>query len=71
MPIKTYEQQLIEVQEAIAKIESGAQSYSVAGRSLSRADLGTLYAREKELRVLAMREKTGGITVNYVLPDRC
>jgi len=65
MAVKTYAEQLEEVQTAIATIESGAQSYSVSGRALSRADLGTLYAREKYLRKMAQREENGGITVRY------
>lgn len=67
MAIKTYTQQLEEVQAAIEAIEGGAQSYSIAGRSLSRADLATLYARESKLRVLATRETSTnpGIQIKY------
>ena len=55
-----YAEQLEEVQNAIAKIESGGQSYSISGRALNRADLATLYQREKWLRVQAARELNGG-----------
>lgn len=65
MAVKTYAEQLEEVQAAIATIESGAQSYSISGRALSRADLGTLYAREKWLRKMADREENSGIKVRY------
>lgn len=56
----TYEEQLVSVQTAIAAIESGAQSYSIAGRSLSRADLRTLYERERWLRAQVDRASRGG-----------
>lgn len=56
----SYEAQLTSVQAAIAAIESGAQSYSIAGRSLSRADLATLYEREKWLRAQVDRANRGG-----------
>lgn len=70
MAVKTYAQQLEEVQTAIASIESGAQSYSIAGRSLSRADLKTLYDREKWLRTMAAREEAGGkISIQYGVPS--
>ena len=68
MAIKTYTEQLESVQAAIAAIEGGAQSYSIAGRSLSKADLGTLYAREEYLMPKAKREQSGrtGPRVRYV-----
>lgn len=65
MAVKTYAEQLEEVQTAISTIESGAQSYSVSGRALNRADLATLYARERYLRKMADREGNGGIKVRY------
>lgn len=65
MAIKTYEEQMEEVQTAIATIESGAQSYSIGNRSFTRADLGTLYDREKWLRKMATREAAGGLKIQY------
>lgn len=65
MAIKTYAEQLEEVQTSIAKIEESGQAYSIQGRSLTRADLATLYAREKWLRRMADREENSGITVKY------
>lgn len=56
MAIKTYNEQLEEVQTAISQILTGAQSYSIGGRSLTRADLPTLVAHEKYLRAMADRE---------------
>ena len=60
MAIKTYNEQLIEVQTAISKILSGAQSYSIEGRSVTFADLRTLQEEETKLRVLADRETNNG-----------
>ena len=69
MPLKTVAEQLESVQLAIAQIEGidasgnadgkGAQSYGIAGRSLERAQLETLYKREKELKIALMRQKKG------------
>lgn len=67
MAVKTYAQQLEEVQTAIAAIESGSQSQSMQNRSITRADLATLYARERWLRTMVARESDGGIGVNYVI----
>ncbi len=68
---KSYAQQLEEVQAAIEAIESGAQSLTVEGiRSLTRADLATLYKREERLQGLALREaRGGGIRVRYGVPS--
>lgn len=49
MAIETIEQKLERVQAAIRKIEEGGQAYSSDGTQLTRADLKTLYEREKEL----------------------
>jgi len=65
----TYAEQLVSVQAAIAAIESGAQSYSIAGRSLSRADLKTLYDREAWLLArVASSARAGGRRVRFVTP---
>jgi len=50
MAIKTYEEQLESVQNAIAQIEAGCQSYSIGSRSFTMAALSALYAREAWLR---------------------
>lgn len=68
MTIKTYAEQLEDVQIAIAVIEGGAQSVSLNGRTVSHADLGTLYTREQWLRKMAARETRGGIRVRGVTP---
>lgn len=53
---QTARAQLERVRKAIEAVEGGAQSYSMDGRTLNRADLATLYAREKQL----MRRLRGG-----------
>jgi len=70
MAIKTYTEQLESVQEAIAAIESGAQSYEIAGRKQTKADLATLYDREAFLMPKALRESGGrtGIRVRGITP---
>lgn len=72
MATESYQTQLERVQTAIAAIEGGAQSYSIStelgSRSYGKADLSTLYAREKELRTRAAREARGGIRVRGVTP---
>jgi len=67
MAIKTYNEQLVEVQTAISKILSGAQSYSIEGRSITFADLGSLQEQETRLRILADRETRHGgcMPINY------
>ncbi len=71
----SYATQLDSVQAAIAAIEAGAQSYSIAtgtgsSRSVTSADLKTLYDREKWLRKMADRESNGGMRVRGVIPQR-
>ncbi len=52
----TLAQKLTRVQTAIAKIENGAQSISVEGRTYTRANLQTLYDRETQLETKIARE---------------
>ena len=68
MAIKTYTEQLESVQAAIEAIETGAQSYSAEGQSVTRADLNALYAREARLQKLVARESRGGIRVRGATP---
>jgi hypothetical protein len=65
---ESYSTQLARVQSAIAAIENGAQSYSVQGRSFSKADLNTLYNREAKLIPLAAREARGGRFMQRAVP---
>ena len=69
MAIETYTEQLERVQAAIARIEEGAQSYSIGDRAAAEAELRTLYARERRLRKLVDRENRSGIRVQYGLSE--
>ena len=66
---ESYSTQLERVQLAIAKIEGGAQSYAIDGVSYTRAELATLYKRERELRALVARESRGGIRLQRGVPN--
>jgi hypothetical protein len=58
--VKTYSEQLEEVQTAISAILTGAQQYTYEGRQITRASLNTLFREEKRLRLMAKREAAGG-----------
>jgi len=68
MAIKTYAQQLESVQQTIERIETTGQAYGIGGRSLTRADLKTLYDRERDLRRRVDRESRGGIRTQGIVP---
>ncbi|HLL48976.1 MAG TPA: hypothetical protein VK399_19935 [Longimicrobiaceae bacterium] len=57
---ESLETQLTRVQQAIAAIEERGQATDVNGRSLTRADLRTLYAREADLRARIANRGRGG-----------
>lgn len=59
--MESLETQLESVQAAIRAIEGGAQSYKISNRSVTRADLATLYARETTLKSQIAREKGGDL----------
>jgi len=64
MAIKSTLEQLEEVQSAITAVMSG-QSYSISGRSVTKADLDVLQAREDKLLMRYRREQgTGGPRIN-------
>jgi hypothetical protein len=64
----TNSEELTLVDAAIEAILGGAQSYSIAGRSMTRADLETLFARRDYLVAMVARETRGGIRVRGVTP---
>lgn len=66
---ETYSVQLDRVQAAIAAIEAGNQSYTVLNRTFSKADLRTLYEREKWLRGQVAKEARGGLRLQRVIPQ--
>lgn len=54
--------QIEQINAAIAKIESGAQEYTIGKRSLRRGDLQVLYKERRQLqRELANYENGGGM----------
>lgn len=54
--------QLEQINEAIAKIEKGAQEYRIGSRLVRRGDLAVLYKERRQLQVeLAHYENGGGI----------
>jgi hypothetical protein len=55
----TKAQQLKAVRLAIASVELGGQAVLQNGKSVTRAALGTLYAREKELEQQVADEEAG------------
>lgn len=60
MAVKTTQEQLEEVQDAITALMTGAQSYTIAGgMSVTRADLAALNQREEVLLARYQREQGG------------
>lgn len=56
---RSLQQQLDAVDEAIRRIEEGAQSYTVGARSTSYGQLGELYRQRERLQMLVDRESNG------------
>ncbi len=65
MDISELKKQLRRVQLAIAKIEEGAQEYTIGNRRLTRADLKTLYDRETALQNQIADAECGGLCVTF------
>lgn len=65
---ETLEEKLTRVQTAIAAIENGGQSVTYEGRSVTKADLKTLYDREKYLEMRISRKSRGGIRTRGGVP---
>jgi hypothetical protein len=66
--VKTLEEQLTEVQQAISDILLNAQEAWYNGQKVRKADLATLEQREKRLVVQIKRKNRGGIRVRGVTP---
>ncbi len=66
--IKTFTEQLAEVQQAITDILTGAQEASYNGQKVVKADLDALQKREEYLQAKVVSEKRGGIRVRGGLP---
>jgi hypothetical protein len=67
--VKTLEEQLTEVQQAISDILLNAQEAWYNGQKVRKADLATLEQREKRLMVQIKRKNRGGIRVRGVTPQ--
>jgi hypothetical protein len=68
--IKTTLEQLEEVQAAISAV-MGGQAYTIAGRSMTKADLRALSEREEKLLARYRSEQgTGGPAINIGIPRR-
>jgi hypothetical protein len=66
--LKTLEEQLTEVQQAISDILLNAQEAWYNGQKVRKADLAVLETREKRLLVQIKRRNRGGIRVRGVTP---
>lgn len=57
----TLQKRLLNIDEAIEKIESGAQEYRIGTRTLRRADLSVLYKERRQLQYeLTLAQQRGG-----------
>ena len=66
--MKTYEEQLAEVQQAISDILTGAQEAAYNGQRVRKADLGALQQREEWLLKQIANGRRGGIRVRTGVP---
>lgn len=57
---------LTAVRAAIAAILTGAQSYGIGGRNVSRANLAQLYEMERDLMFQVEREGTPMVSVGMI-----
>ena len=66
--MKSLEEQLTEVQQAISDVLTNAQEASYNGQKVKKADLEILEQREKRLLVQIKRKKRGGIRIRGITP---
>jgi hypothetical protein len=66
--MKSLEEQLTEVQQAISDVLTNAQEASYNGQRVKKADLAILEQREKRLLVQIKRQKRGGIRIRGITP---
>ena len=59
----TTQEELQQVNNAIAAIEIGGQEYQIGSRRLKRADLALLYKRQKELKTQVEAENSDGLVL--------
>lgn len=60
------EEKLIEVNQAISNILVGGQSYKIGSRSLTRADLNTLLAMQRDLQAQLANQNDGLMDNTYL-----
>jgi hypothetical protein len=65
---KTVDEQLAASLDAIDKIESGGQRYTIKDREVWRGDLEVLDKRALRLERKASRQRNGGLTIQRVIP---
>jgi len=66
--MKSLEEQLTEVQQAISDVLNNAQEASYNGQRVKKADLAILEQREKRLLVQIKRKKRGRIRIRGITP---
>jgi len=66
--MKSLEEQLTEIQQAISDIVTGAQEAWYNGQKVRKADLAILENRENTLLRRLRRKNTGGIRVRNIIP---
>lgn len=66
--MKSLEEQLTEVQQAISDVLNNAQEASYNGQRVKKVDLAILEQREKRLLVQIKRKKRGGIRIRGITP---
>lgn len=62
----TAEEKLLEVNTAISNVLVGGQSYKIGSRSLTRADLDTLLAMQKDLQCQIANKDSGLMDNTYL-----
>lgn len=58
------QEQLTQINNAIAAIENGSQEYSINGRRYVRPDLGKLYSERKAISSQIAESQNNGIGLN-------
>jgi len=66
--MKSLEEQLTEIQQAISDIVTGAQEAWYNGQKVRKADLAILENRENTLLRRLRRKNTSGIRVRNIIP---
>lgn len=69
--IDEMKEELEQLNMAIAKIEGGAQAYTIGNRSLTRGSLSVLYSERRKLRqeIAMLDAGTGGAYVGTFIRD--